>query len=138
MRKNRLPIAVSIAALAVLGACAGPEKLATSTRIPAAQAKVAVTSEANRNTGIDLKVRHLAPPDKVDPQATTYMVWAKPKEPGAPLYSLGALRPDRDLRAELKTTTPLKEFDLFVTAENSTQVTQPSGQPLMWTHISRR
>lgn len=129
--------AMVLAVALLLSACATTQqKVSTSPAIPAAEGNVKV-KDAGPNTAIELRVKNLAPPYKIDPQATVYDVWVQPRTAGAAPQSIGAIVPDRDLNAKLKSTTTLKDFDLFVTAEPSALVSQPSGQRLLWTSVSR-
>lgn len=124
----------------VLNACAlFQEKktaLEVSQRVPAAEGQLRAGGTDNDNTKIELMVKHLATPDKIEPDATTYMVWARPSA-NSPAQALGALKVDNDLNAKLETVTPLKNFELFVTAEASPLVTDPEGEALLWTNVIR-
>lgn len=126
---------------AAQGRAAGPgssTELATSAKVPAAQGQLKIKDAGNNNTGIELRVQHLANPYKIDPGATTFMVWAKPFAETSRVHPLGALSVDKDLSAALDATTPLKNFELFVTAESSSQVQEPQGERLLWATVSQR
>lgn len=126
---------------ATRGIAAGPgssTELATSPKVPAAQGQLSIKDAGNNNTGVELRVQHLANPYKIDPGATTFMVWAKPFAEIARVQPLGALAVNKDLSAELNATTPLKNFELFVTAESSSQVQEPQGDRLLWATVSQR
>jgi hypothetical protein len=107
-----------------------------SADIPAAQGTVTATSAENNNTAIVVDVHHLAPPERVQPGATTYVVWARAT--GGDLYqNLGALRVDSDLHGRLRTVTPLRSFDVIVTAEQSPTVTTPANKRVLSATIER-
>lgn len=123
------------------GRAGGPgssTELATSAKVPAAQGQLKIKDAGNNNTGIELRVQHLANPYKIDPGATTFMVWAKPTAETSRVHPLGALTVNKDLSAELNATTPLKNFELFVTAESSSQLQEPQGDRLLWATVSQR
>lgn len=123
------------------GRAAGPgssTELATSAKVPAAQGQLKIKDAGNNNTGIELRIKHLANPYKIDAGATTFMVWAKPLAETSRVHPLGALTVDKDLSATLDATTPLKNFELFVTAESSSQVQEPQGDRLLWATVSQR
>ena len=123
------------------GRAGGPgssTELATSAKVPAAQGQLKIKDAGNNNTGIELRVQHLANPYKINPGATTFMVWAKPSAETSRVHPLGALTVNKDLSAELNATTPLKNFELFVTAESSSQVQDPEGDRLLWATVSQR
>jgi hypothetical protein len=111
--------------------------MVASLDVPAAQGTVKATSTANNNTAIVVEVHHLAPPERVQPGATTYVVWAR--APGQDAYqNLGALRVDDSLRGTLKTVTPLRSFDVMITAEASPTVMTPSSRRLLSASVQRK
>lgn len=104
--------------------------------VPAAQGDVKVTRGKGNNM-VELKVSHLAAPDRVTPGATAYVVWLQPRQAGASIQNLGVLKLDEDLKGELKALTPFQEFDVFVTAEPSPQVTSPTKQRVLSASVGR-
>jgi len=122
---------------AMLGTgCAGAEKLSASPALPAAEGTLKCDKGANDNTDIDLKVKHLASPDRLTPPASVYVVWLKADKDAAP-QSIGALEVDGDLSGRLKTVTALRRFELFVTGEATGQTPTPSGAPVLWANCNR-
>lgn len=126
----------------VLVACGGqtrapnpPVTMGASTTVPAAQGQVKVDDGGNGNTAVSVTVKHLAPPDRMGEGVTTYVVWAKPLN--GPPQNLGALQVNENLEGVLRTVTPLREFDCFVTAEPSPTSPAPSGQPVLTAHVMR-
>lgn len=110
--------------------------MASSADIPAAKGTIKAYGTDNDNTAVEVKVRHLAPPSRVAPGATTYVVWALP--PGdQPPQNLGALRVDSDLTGKLETVTALRNFQVIVTAEPTATVTEPSGGELLSANVER-
>jgi uncharacterized protein (UPF0333 family) len=107
-------------------------KLSASPTIPAAESIVRFKRTSNDNTSIKLKVKHLANPEKLTPPAKNYVVWLS-SNPTATPQNIGALEVDRKLTGTLDTVTALHSFKLFITAEASGQVQQPSEPPLLWT-----
>jgi hypothetical protein len=98
-----------------------------STRIdPSATGDVDLTKDKNGNTNVSLRVEHLAKPTLLTPPANIYVVWFQ--EPGSNPENEGQLQVGNDLRGQLKTTTPLHNFDIFVTAEMDPTVKTPSDQ----------
>ena len=63
------------------------------------------------------------------PSANTYVVWLQ--QEGSQPQSQGELKVGDDLKAELKATTPLNNFKVFVTAETDSQTTIPSDQVIL-------
>ena len=136
-----LPVALPLALItSFLGACAGTNNnanIVVASTVPAAQGELKVR-DAGNNTSIDLSVRHLAPPERISPQASTYVVWARPlADDTGRAQNLGALSVDRNLSGRLRSTTPLKQFELFVTAESSTVAEAPTGERVMSAMVTR-
>lgn len=101
-----------------------------STKIdPSAMGDVDLSKDKNGNTNISLRVEHLAKPTLLTPPANLYVVWFQ--EPGANPENEGQLQVGNDLKGQLKTTTPLHNFDIFVTAEMDPTVKTPSDQVVL-------
>jgi hypothetical protein len=117
--------------------------MASSTRAPAATGEVAVADGPNGNTRLTIRVRHLAPAQRIAPDATGYVAWVVPyngsnqpesagQQPQAGKQTnVGAIQLDSDLSGALNTVTPLRHFDVIVTPEASSSATQPSNPPVL-------
>lgn len=129
-----------ITALGFVGASCGSStpavRMVSTADIPAAQGRVTASKTSNGNTALVVEVRHLALPERVQAGATTYVVWAR--APGGIEQNLGALRVDSDLRGTLRTVTPLRSFDVFITAEPSPTAMRPSNRTLLSASIEPR
>jgi hypothetical protein len=134
-RATLIVLAATLCLMLELG-CGGHKKvdLTPATSVPAAMGHAEITHDKNGNTLVDLKVHHLAKPENLTPPASAYVVWFQPA--GQPPQNQGVLRVDSDLNGEFKTTTPLKNFDIFVTAEPGPTVTAPTGSEIMRQHVS--
>lgn len=97
--------------------------------VPAARGQVDVGRDKNGNTKVEIEVEHLAAPENLTPSRTGYVVWFQ--ERGAEPSNQGALKPNKDLKATFKSITPLKSFDVFVTAESDPNAKAPSGLEVM-------
>ena len=93
-----------------------PYSFERSSITPAAVGEVAATAGPNGNTQLAITVRHLAPPANVTPGATVYVVWATELGAEPAPRNLGALRVDNNLNGRLETLTPLRSFDITITA----------------------
>ncbi len=103
--------------------------------VPAATGIVKVhKNKDNQNVKLDIKVDHLARPSSLTPSADAYLVWIRPN--GGDALKQGAIGVDKNLSGELKLETASKEFDVFITAEQSNSVTFPSSVEVLHTHIS--
>lgn len=105
--------------------------------VPAATGTVKVEkAKENGNMKLDIKVDHLARPSSLTPSANNYLVWIRPN--GGEAFKQGAIGVDKHLSGELKLETVSKDFDVFITAEQSEGVTFPSSVEVLRTHISTR
>ena len=134
--KQQHVAALTLLVLLIATGC-GQKKvpLSTASTVPAASGNAVIGTDKNGNTTIDLKVHHLAKPEALTPAAAGYVVWIQPS--GQPPQNAAILRVDKNLEGEFKGTTPYKNFDIFVTAENNLQATSPSGQEIMRQHVQR-
>ncbi len=82
-----------------------------------------------------LRVEHLANPADLSPPQNSYIVWLQDKGSGP--ENEGALKVNGKLEGTFQTVTPLKNFDIFVTGENDSTVTSPSGPEVLRTSVSR-
>lgn len=117
--------------------CSGKRvDLVPAASIPAANGELKVGTDDNSNTTVALKVRNLAPPSRLTPAKTAYVVWIEPR--GLPPESKGQLQAVGDsLSGELRFVTTHREFDVFITAEDGVGVPQPTGEPLMRASVMR-
>jgi hypothetical protein len=101
-----------------------------STRIdPSAMGDVDLGKDKNGNTNVSLRVEHLTKPTLLTPPANLYVVWFQ--EARSNPENEGQLQVGNDLKGQLKTTTPLHNFDVFVTAEMDPTVKTPSDQVVL-------
>lgn len=108
--------------------------MTAASTVPAANGTVQVQKDKdNGNTKLDVKVKNLANPANLTPSENMYVVWVRPSD-GEPQKE-GVLRVDNNLGAELNATTTAKNFDVFITGEQSESVTAPSGLQLLHVHV---
>jgi hypothetical protein len=97
--------------------------------VPAARGQVDIGRDKNGNTKVEVQVEHLAAPENLTPPRTAYVVWFQ--ERGSEPLNQGALKPNKSLKATFKSITPLKSFDVFVTAEADANTKAPSGAEIL-------
>ena len=97
--------------------------LKSSGLVSGASGEAKVEAKASVTT-VEAKVSGLKIPTPLGPEFLAYVVWAVSTEGRA--VNLGEVRPNDDGRGELKVTTQLQSFSLFVTAEPYASVRQPS------------
>ena len=71
----------------------------------------------------------MAAPENLTPPRTAYVVWFQ--ERGAEPLNQGSLKPNKNLKARFKSVTPLKSFDVFVSAESDPNAKSPSGSEIL-------
>ena len=108
--------------------------LGASQQIPAAEGTAQLHKTKNGNVEIKLKIKHLAPPERIVPGANVFMVWVRGLGPDAQAQNLGALRVDKNLSAKMTAITAMPSFDLFITCEPSQTVTAPGSPELLPLH----
>jgi hypothetical protein len=83
---------------------------------------------------VKVNVQYLAPPSALTPPKTGYVVWIQP--PDHPPENYCVLKLDKKEKGSFQTTTAYPRYDVFVTAENNLQVTQPSGPVVARTSVT--
>lgn len=138
MRTRNLTLAMLVLTGLTAASCAGSRdlQLTSSGAIPAAASTLKVATTDNGNTSFDLAVEHLAHPQKVDSAANVYVVWIRGLESNARVQNMGALTVNDDLNGSFAGVTPLKEFEIFVTAEPTQSNTTPTGKALLYTSVA--
>lgn len=125
---------ISITAAAAMAAglcgCFGP-RLVRSPDLRQAEGSVSFRKTRDAETRIDLALKHLIQPEELIPPGYLYVAWVR-GDAETPATKIGALEMDGKLNGELHVLTPLKRFDLFVTAESSADSDSPTGLPLFW------
>lgn len=114
--------------LVLLTACA-PQRMTfmDSPYVPAADAKATVSRDRNDNAVIEVEVRYMADPLKLQPPQAIYIVWAQ--TPQGKSFNLGQLQVGGDRKGKLRTTTTLDEFRLIITAEPQTAASSLTPGP---------
>ena len=124
---------VLTAALALNSAYAKKFQLTAASSVPAARGVVETGRDKNGNTEVKMKVEHLARPESLTPPKTAYVVWFQEK--GGETANQGQLTVNKKLEGTFRTVTPLKNFDLFVTAEQEPGTKTPSGSEVLRTSV---
>jgi len=97
--------------------------------VPGARAEVAISKDSNGNTKLKMSVQHLANLENLTPRAAAYVVWLQGR--GGNAENQGQLKMDKSLKATFETVTPFKSFDVFITAEQDSRATGPSGPEVL-------
>ena len=136
MQKTLGALAVTATLLfgGMVGGCATKINMDRSASVPGAEAKVKVDKKDDNRRDIKVLVKHLAPVERVSPDAKHYVVWLQPKEGQAMPSNLGVLALD-DQEGKLETSTVYERFEVFITAEQDAQATAPHGERVLWATV---
>ncbi|MBI2384772.1 MAG: hypothetical protein HYV14_02040 [Elusimicrobia bacterium] len=122
------------AVAAALWSCAslgGGRSLSRGPELAAAEGEVSFTRVPGSGTAVDLRVKHLREPERLEPPAYAYVAWAQARGDEPPV-NLGLLNVAPDLSGELRVLTATACAGLFVTAEASGDAERPTGRRLLW------
>src|ERR1700724_2191568 len=133
--KRNIALFVVFSFLLAVAAWGREDRLTNTGTTPAAMGKVITDNDRNGNTGIEVQVKHMAAPQSLTPAKTIYVVWVQPR--GKDPEALGALRVNEGLEGSLKATTPYKDFDIFITAEDSLKPEIPASMVILKGTVER-
>ncbi len=122
-------ICLTVALLCVVAYAAKKYPMTAASIVPGARAEVKISKDDNGNTKLKMSVQHLAKLENLTPRASAYVVWLQERDRNA--ENQGQLKIDKNLKATFETSTPFKSFDVFVTAEQDSRVTSPSGPEVL-------
>lgn len=134
MRKLSI-VCFAFALLSTAGYAAKKYPLTAASIVPGARGELKVDKDKNGNTRLSMAVQHLANPANLTPPATAYVVWLQDR--GGNAENRGRLKMDKNLKASFETVTPLKNFDLLVTAEQDLQAKTPTGPEVLKASVQR-
>jgi len=120
--------------IAMLTGCATTESaFQPSSVMPGVETKIGVSADANGNSRVQFKVKHLAPPNSLVPPKSFYVVWSQNAEGRS--VPLGRLWIGTNRDGSLEATLPFIEFRLIVTAETQLVPEKPSEPFVLITEI---
>ena len=144
MRTSWMSILALAAGCSMMHSTSSTVALHSTDRTPAATGEVRAIPAPNGNTNVTITVDHLAPPQRLAQDATTYVVWIVPKgdsvqrgTTSAAATNAGQIRLGSDLHAELQLVTPYKDFQVQITPEHSAMEQQPTGAPVLSANVDR-
>lgn len=110
--------------------------MVASAETPAAEGTVSFEKGENDNTSVEVRVKHLAPPSRLAPDATVYVVWVEAE--GVSVQAVGALKLDENLVGRLNFVTVQRVFRVVVTPEASRTVPAPSHRAVFTSDVDAR
>ena len=136
LRGRILPVAMALLVIFSLGACSKKVVFPVSSVVPAAKGMVKVKQDKNDNYTIEVNVEHLADPERLNPPKDVYVVWVETEQDG--IRNIGQLKSSRSLfsktlKGSLEAITPFKPSEVFITAEDNSNVQYPTMQVVLRT-----
>ncbi len=123
--------------LSVTVACATTVEAPTDAPALGSDAKIVAKKNKTGTYAVTLDVTNLAPPSRLDAEATTFVVWLVPKD--LPAVRAGALAYDEgDRRGLLEATSPNAAFTVLVTLEKDPTPASPSGKGIFSAAVTAR
>ncbi len=105
--------------------CATTAKFPVSSVVPAAEITAKKKTDDNKNNTLEIKARNLASPDRLVPAGTNYSIWVVSKGRGT--KNVGQLLVTNGDKASFKTTTAFDFDEVFITVENQSDLSYPTG-----------
>ena len=105
--------------------CATTAKFPVSSVVPAAEITAKKKTDDNKNNTLEIKARNLASPDRLVPAGSNYSIWVVSKGQGT--KNVGQLLVTNGDKATFKTTTAFDFDEVFITVENQSDLSYPTG-----------
>ncbi|TDH29361.1 hypothetical protein EXU57_03790 [Segetibacter sp. 3557_3] len=120
-----------------VSSCSKKISFQTSTAVPAAQGVVKYKKDGNNNYRIEVDIKNLAAPKRLEPPKSTYVVWIETDANGT--KNIGQLKTSSGiftstLKASLTTVSAFKPAFLFITAEENGDIQYPGYQVVLRTN----
>ena len=120
--------------IAVLTSCATTTKFPLSSTVPAAEITAKVNQDKNKNYVINVVAKNLASAERLNPPKNNYSVWIVTEN--GTIKNIGQLTNLNAKTATLKTLTPFNVKEIFITAEDQGNLTNPNGVEISRTNFS--
>ncbi|MBN1461705.1 MAG: hypothetical protein JXA57_19415 [Armatimonadetes bacterium] len=131
MKRSTLGFALVLMLAVVLTGCAQKTGVGISYTVPAAEAEINTSQDSNGNTVVDLRVKHLSPPQNLSPARSMYVAWVE--TPDGRTFNAGRLKINDNLEGQVRVVTPYPRFRLIISAEDDPLVIEPGYQRVMET-----
>jgi len=120
--------------IAVLTSCATTTKFPLSSTVPAAEITAKINQDKNKNYVINVIAKNLASADRLNPPKNNYSIWIVTEN--GTIKNIGQLTNLNAKTATLKTLTPFNVKEIFITAEDQGNLTNPNGVEISRTNFS--
>jgi hypothetical protein len=131
-----LSIIASIAIVSFSG-CAVKAPFLNSSTVPAAEGKVKMKTDRNKNFVISIEIFNLALPNRLDPPKNTYVVWMD--DGNNNIKNMGQIKSSapfmsKAMKASFKNISSFRPVKIFITAEYEANVQIPSSETVLTTN----
>ena len=117
----------------LLTSCSSIKTFPVSNTAPAAEITAKIKQDKNKNYFIEVKAKNLASSDRLSPPKNNYSVWLVTKKNG--IKNMGQLIIENAKTSKLKTTTPFQVVEIFITAEDQGNLSEPNGIEITRTNV---
>lgn len=129
--------ALAIIMLLTFTSCGKNIAFQNSSIVPAAEGKVSVKKDSNKNYSIGIKISNLAEVNRLQPSKNVYVVWMETEE--SLVKNIGQIKSDTGfmsskLKASFETVTSFEPSKIFITAEDNADVQYPGMQLILTTN----
>jgi hypothetical protein len=129
--------ALAIIMLLSFTSCGKNIAFQNSSIVPAAEGKVSVKKDSNKNYSIGIKISNLAEVTRLQPSKNVYVVWMETEE--SLVKNIGQIKSDTGfmsskLKASFETVTSFEPSKIFITAEDNADVQYPGMQLILTTN----
>lgn len=126
---------VIISAILFLSACSSTAKFPVSELVPAANITAKKKQDKNKNFIIELTAYNLAEPSRLSPPKNVYSVWIVAEN--GTTKNVGQLINENAKKAVLESTTPFNVKEIFITAEETGDLSYPQGKEISRTTFNK-
>lgn len=129
--------ALAVIMLLTFTSCGKNIAFQNSSIVPAAEGKVSVKKDSNKNYSIGIKISNLAEVNRLQPSKNVYVVWMETEE--SLVKNIGQIKSDTGfmsskLKASFETVTSFEPSKIFITAEDNADVQYPGMQLILTTN----
>lgn len=108
-----------------------------SSIVPAAQGKVSVKKDSNKNNAIKIEITNLAEVTRLQPSKNVYVVWMETED--SVVKNIGQIKSETGfmsskLKANFETVTSFAPVKIFITAEDNADVQYPGMHLVLTTN----
>ena len=135
--KRILLTMLTIISVISFASCSQKISFQNSTVVPAAQGKVTIKKDSNKNYVVKIKISNLAEVQRLQPAKNVYVVWIETEENN--IKNIGRIKSDSGflsskLKATFETVTSFKPTKVFITGEDNQDVSYPGYQMVLTTN----